>query len=38
MMPEFHLNSDGGLAGIRNQFAVLRAVLNVTNEVTLGEF
>jgi hypothetical protein len=33
-MPEFHLKSDGGLAGIRNQFAVLK----VTNEVTLGEF
>jgi hypothetical protein len=37
-MPEFHLKSDGGLAGIRNQFAVLSAVLKVTNEATQGEF
>jgi hypothetical protein len=37
-MPEFHRKSDGGLPGIRNQFAVLSAVLKVANEVALGEF
>jgi hypothetical protein len=37
MIPEFHRKSDGGLPGIRNQFAVLSAVLKVTNQVTPGE-